>query len=98
MSLYLYDTTGYKGELANNKGYEHLSKWLKKNGFFLTKELIETGYTEFPEEVALEIEMGMSLSTEYWNDDLLKDMVDNLMSLLLTSKGVAIISDGVQTF
>ncbi len=94
MSYFLADVNGFKGDLATNTGYDDLANWLESSKLDLSKEFVEQGYTEFPKELVMEIDLYIDQSTEYWLNPELKNTVDNFKEMLLDSKDVAIISNG----
>lgn len=93
MSIDIRDIQNIRGNISTYKDFDILADWLEKYGLDLSKEFSEQGYTEFPQELVLEIEMAKNYSLEYWLNPELREVVDDFISILEKCKNVAIASE-----
>lgn len=89
MAYYLYDGSGYVGDLATNQGMDDLAAFIDQHGGEWLQHFIEEGWVPVSEDMLTEV-----LSLPDPEDADLKETWLNLKAMLHQCKDVAIISDG----
>lgn len=89
MSWYVYDSQGYVGDLATNRGLVEMSQHIQRHGEDKLKALIESGHTRVGPVLSQALDALPPAAARDVNDT-----IDNLKKLVAKCADIVIITDG----